>query len=191
MFSGDQLPVKRAIVRNFGTFNRMFSATPTASTPNHMFTQSATSCGLDVDGKAYTDCGGILPLFPQRTIYDSLVDHNRTIGIFSHWHPNEPSGEVGLPDAYMDGVLRHIDNVYNFDRFHSDARAGTLPHFSFVLPPGNESDHPCNDIRNGEALLKEIYESLRAGPGWNRTMLLVTYDDAGGFFDQVSTQILF
>lgn len=40
MFSGDQLPVKRDIVRNFGTFNRMFSATPTASTPNHMLTQS-------------------------------------------------------------------------------------------------------------------------------------------------------
>ena len=39
MFSGDQLPVKRAIVRNFGTFNRMFSATPTNSQPNHMFTQ--------------------------------------------------------------------------------------------------------------------------------------------------------
>lgn len=42
MFSGDQLPVKRAIVRNFGTFNKMFSATPTNSQPNHMFTQSAT-----------------------------------------------------------------------------------------------------------------------------------------------------
>lgn len=65
MFSGDQLPVKRAIVRNFGTFNRLFSATPTASTPNHMFTQSGTSCGLDQDFVSYEDCGGIQPLFPQ------------------------------------------------------------------------------------------------------------------------------
>jgi hypothetical protein len=36
----------------------------------------------------------------------------------------------------MDGVLRHVDRVFNFDRFHEDARAGKLPHFSFFLPPG-------------------------------------------------------
>ena len=233
-FSGDQLPVKRAIVRNFGTFNRMFSATPTASTPNHMFTQSATSCGLDQDYVSYVNCGGIQPLFPQPTIYDNLVKHNKTIGIYTHWKPNEPGGAVGLPDAYMSGVLRHVDRVFNFgkesesyransivrivhigdlylrlralsislcvsvfasnmacvracvcgwacgvgvgvDELHRDARNGNLPAFSFVIPPGNRSDHPCNDIRNGEGMLKEVYESLRAAPTWESTLLIVTY----------------
>ena len=73
-----------------------------------------------------------------------------------HWHPHEAGGAVGLPDAYMDGVLRHVDRVFNFDRFHKDARAGKLPAFSFFLPPGNQSDHPCNDIRGGEAIVKEV-----------------------------------
>lgn len=36
-----------------------------------------------------------------------------------------------------------------------------------------------SDVALGERLQKDIYEALRAGPGWNRTMLLVTYDDAG------------
>ena len=66
-----------------------------------MFTQSATSCGLDVDGKDYWNCGGVNPLFPQKTIYDAMVEHNRTVGIYTHWHPNEPGGSVGLPDAYV------------------------------------------------------------------------------------------
>lgn len=35
----------------------------------------------------------------------------------------------------------------------------------------------------GERLLKDIYEALRAGPGWNSTLLWVGYDDAGGFYD--------
>ena len=178
MFSGDQLPVKRAIVRNFGTFNRLFSATPTNSQPNHMFTQSGTSCGLDVDGKDYLDCGGILPLFPQRTIYDSLVDANKTIGIYTHWKPHA-GGSIGLPDAYMDGVLRHADRVFNFDEVHSAARTGNLPHFSWFIPPANQSDHPCNDVRHGEDILKQVYESLRASPRWNRTLLFVAYDDSG------------
>ena len=33
--------------------------------------------------------------------------------------------------------------------------------------------------------MRQVYESLRAGPGWNKTMLLISYDDAGGFFDQI------
>ncbi len=40
------------------------------------------------------------------------------------------------------------------------------------------------DMAKGEALLKNIYEHVRLGKGWNRTMLAVVYDDAGGFFDQ-------
>jgi hypothetical protein len=66
-----------------------------------MFTQYATSCGLDVDGKDYWNCGGVNPLFPQKTIYDAMVEHNRTVGIYTHWHPDEPGGSVGLPDAYV------------------------------------------------------------------------------------------
>lgn len=68
----------------------------------------------------------------------------------------------------MDGVIRHVDRVFNFDKFHSDARSGKLPAFSWLIPPGNQSDHPCNDIRNGEGILKEVYESLRAAPTWER-----------------------
>lgn len=73
----------------------------------------------------------------------------------------------------------------NADKFHSDARSGNLPAFSWFIPPGNQSDHPCNDVRNGEGILKEVYETLRAAPTWDETMLVVTYDDAGGFFDHV------
>ena len=40
-------------------------------------------------------------------------------------------------------------------------------------------------VGKGERLLKDIYESLRAGPGWNETLLWVGYDDAGGFYDHV------
>ena len=61
------------------------------------------------------------------------------------------------------------------DELHRDARNGNLPAFSFVIPPGNRSDHPCNDIRNGEGMLKEVYESLRAAPTWESTLLIVTY----------------
>ena len=37
----------------------------------------------------------------------------------------------------------------------------------------------------GERLHKDLYEALRAGPGWNRTLFLILYDDAGGIWDSV------
>jgi len=41
------------------------------------------------------------------------------------------------------------------------------------------------DNAKGERLTKDIYEALRAGPKWNRTLLLVIYDDAGGYYDHI------
>lgn len=46
-------------------------------------------------------------------------------------------------------------------------------------------DHPCNDIAKGERCQKDVYEALRAGPKWQNTLLVIVYDDAGGYYDQV------
>jgi phospholipase C len=41
------------------------------------------------------------------------------------------------------------------------------------------ADHPCADIAHGERLDKDIYEALRAGPAWNKTLFLIIWDDIG------------
>jgi hypothetical protein len=71
MYSPEQIPIKAAIASNFGVFNKLYTAVPSASSPNHLFTQSATSCGMQCNG-LYNDCGGKDVSFPQKTIYDSL-----------------------------------------------------------------------------------------------------------------------
>ena len=51
---------------------------------------------------------------------------------------------------------------------------------------GPNSDHPdCCDVALGERLRKDLYEAVRAGPGWNETALLFTWDDPGGFYDHL------
>jgi len=52
--------------------------------------------------------------------------------------------------------------------------------------PAND-DHPSHDLSEGQFLLKEVYESLRASPQWNETLLVITYDEHGGFYDHVPT----
>ena len=55
MVSAEQLPVKYAISESFGVFNKYFTSVPSASWPNHMFAQSATSCGVPTN-EFYSDC---------------------------------------------------------------------------------------------------------------------------------------
>ena len=77
--------------------------------------------------------------------------------------------------------------------FLADAAAGTLPHLSFVEPRflgqdlgTSNDDHPHADIRNGQAFMNLIYSAVTRSPAWPRTLLVITYDEWGGFFDHVA-----
>ncbi len=73
--------------------------------------------------------------------------------------------------------------------FFDDAAAGTLPPVTFIDPGftdnGND-DHPPHHPIRGQAFLASIYAALAASPQWNNSLLVITYDEAGGFFDHVA-----
>ena len=74
------------------------------------------------------------------------------------------------PDVAMIGVARHKDRFMSQQIFYEQAANGTLPALSWILPPLQACDHPCHDIAKGERILKDVYEAIRAGPSWNRTL---------------------
>ncbi len=71
---------------------------------------------------------------------------------------------------------------------------GTLPTYSFIEPryfsfpefPAND-EHPSHDVSQGELLIKQVYELVRNSPIWNTTLLILTFDEHGGFYDHVPT----
>ena len=90
--------------------------------------------------------------------------------------------------------LRHLDISRSIWEFRDDARRGRLPAVSFVEPgflgeillPGmSEDEHPLADIRFGQAFLNEVYTAVVSSPNWPRTLLVINYDEWGGFFDHV------
>lgn len=50
---------------------------------------------------------------------------------------------------------------------------------------GGSSQHPEDDPYGGEGLIKAVYESIRSSPVWNTSLLVVVYDEHGGFYDSV------
>ncbi|KXS99123.1 hypothetical protein AC578_3533 [Pseudocercospora eumusae] len=59
---------------------------------------------------------------------------------------------------------------------------GKLPHFTVI---GTSSMHLQGLVSDGEQLIKDVYEAFRASPRWNKSALLVTFDETGGFHDHV------
>ncbi len=88
---------------------------------------------------------------------------------------------------------RFLPISFPFSTFLSDCAAGELPAVSYIDPKfiGESTgtagdDHPFSDIRVGQAFLNQIYTAVTNGPGWANTVLVITYDEWGGFFDHVN-----
>jgi phospholipase C len=82
--------------------------------------------------------------------------------------------------------------THNYDDFLQDCAAGTLPEVAFVDPPfqgessGTSSDdHPHGDIRAGESWLYQTYRAVTTGRDWRHTVLVINFDEWGGFFEHV------
>ena len=72
------------------------------------------------------------------------------------------------------------------DEFTADVKNNTLPSVSYVLPSLVESEHPSAAPLNGEVMISGVLQALTANPEvWAKTVLIVSYDENGGFFDHV------
>ncbi|TVU44195.1 hypothetical protein EJB05_03630, partial [Eragrostis curvula] len=185
-FRPDAVPVYRELVREFGVCDRWFASNPASTQPNRLFVHSATSHGL-----VSNDTKQLVAGLPQRTIFDSLHDAGRSFGIYYQYPPST---------LFYRNLrqLKYVGNFHPFDlAFKRHCREGKLPnyvvieqrYFDLKILPGND-DHPSHDVAEGQRFVKEVYEALRSSPQWEEMLLVITYDEHGGFYDHVPTPVL-
>jgi phospholipase C len=128
------------------------------------------------------------------------------------WYSHDPATLRAADRLYREHFMR--DNFSFFDRtklgllteggeglivghdsFLDDAAKGELRDVSWIDPnfidlkildPNSSDDHPPSDIRAGQALVLELYEALSRSPVWDDTLLVIVYDEHGGFYDHVA-----
>lgn len=182
-FKPENVPIYATLVSEFAVFDRWFSAIPGPTQPNRLFVYSATSHGSTSHVTKQLAKG-----YPQKTIFDSLHGNGKDFGVYFQ----------NIPTTLFYRNLRRLKYIFKFHeyglKFKRDAKNGKLPSLTVIEPryfdikgfPAND-DHPSHDVANGQKLVKEIYETLRASPQWNETLLVITYDEHGGFYDHVQT----
>ncbi len=187
-YNGSDLPVYDHLTREFCACDRWFCSVPGATWPNRLY----AACGQAAGSK---DARRV-------PIYDipSFVRHLETNKVRWRWYSHDV-GTLRFTDARF--RLGYMDKFAYFDRrsllaprnFLDDARDGRLPavswidpnfvDVSFIGPSGSNDDHPPSDIKAGQELVLKTYTALVNSPQWKKTMLIVTYDEHGGFFDHV------
>ncbi|KAJ4757408.1 Non-specific phospholipase C6 [Rhynchospora pubera] len=181
-FNPQNLPVFASLVQEFAVFDRWFSSIPGPTQPNRLFVYSATSHGAIANDK-----WNLIRGYPQKTIFDSLIENGLDFSIYFR----------NIPTTLFYRNLRklkYISKFHYYEKFKDHAKRGKLPSLSVIEPryfdltgfPADD-DHPAHDVANGQRLVKEVYETLRSGPQWNESLLIITYDEHGGFYDHVAT----
>jgi phospholipase C len=76
-------------------------------------------------------------------------------------------------------------NVQASSHFFADARAGTLPSVSWIVPSVRNSEHPPSPIWRGQAWVTRIVDAVMRSPDWRSSAIFISWDDWGGFYDNV------
>ncbi|EDP53506.1 hypothetical protein KXW98_006496 [Aspergillus fumigatus] len=178
-YTPEHIPVFNAMAENFVLFDRWFAAVPGPTNPNRAYLTSGTSHGHGTNDPDFDRSA-----LPQRSIFEQLSEHNIS------WI-NYSNTTGFLPDAlfYRWTAVSGLGetNVRPIDQFYRDAKAGTLPQFTWINPEccSYMSFHPPSPINMGEGWIKSVYEALRSSPQWHETLFILTFDEHGGFADHV------
>jgi phospholipase C len=197
-FTPDQLPVITTLAKEFAVFDRWFSPLPGPTWPNRFFVHAATSGGLVASPDPSNFKGDVTTNYDRAclegfdfnggTIYQALEAQKYGWRVYHGDHLPQVSVIRGMMPR-----LLCADGFSHLDDFAKDVAAGDLPEYTFIEPnygnttnfTGGNSQHPVGDIRDGERLIKLIYETLRKSSMWPETALVIMYDEHGGFFDHV------
>jgi phospholipase C len=157
--------------RQWTVCDRYFAAIMSETWPNRIYEYCAQTDRLD----------GSLAFSSLPTIWDELI----AAGVSARYYFSD------VPFVALWG-LTYLPISRPFATFLADAAAGSLPAVAYVDPRfvdeqsgTSGDDHPHADIRNGEAFLDQVYRAVTTSPDWPHTVLVITFDEWGGFFDHV------
>jgi phospholipase C len=208
-FTPEQLPVLNGLAKAYAVSDEWFCSMPGATDSNRAFALTGSALGeLNnfMNGPEYINWPDMARRasiwkvlwandFTNWKIYNSVAWNKYVLTYQLFLKGQIPTVDADVA-AYLAGNTKTSKYLGTIEQFMDDAKNGKLPTFSFLEPVWIEgggsnkaatSYHPYGGggTRPGEAALKEIYDALKAGQNWDETLLIITFDEHGGFFDHV------
>ncbi|SER06295.1 phospholipase C [Solimonas aquatica] len=180
-YTADDLPFYKGLVEHWTVCDRYHTGLMGPTYPNRLYMHAGQTDRLE----------NTEALFKQPTVWDAL----KSVNAEGRYYHSDAAG-YAFVSVLLAGHNPGAANILPLSRFMSDAASGNLPDVAFVDPAmlneekgTSNDDHPLADIRAGQVFLNSIYEALRTSPQWSKTLLIINYDEWGGFFDHVPPPI--
>ena len=173
-YTGDSLPFFKGCADHWTICDRYFSGILGPTTPNRIYMHAGQTDRIKNTSKNST-----LP-----TVWDRL----QGVGASMAYYYLDVSYTAFWGKKYKNFSQK-------FDTFASDVANGKLANLTYIDSVGTDlhegfgvskDDHPYADTRDGQAFLNSIYNTLRQSPLWEKTLLIINYDEWGGFYDHVT-----
>jgi phospholipase C len=81
---------------------------------------------------------------------------------------------------------QQVGNIVDGNQLFADLRGGGLPAVSWVIPSGDDSEHPPATIARGQNHVTQVINAIMQSPDWSSTAIFLAWDDWGGFYDHVA-----
>lgn len=185
-----EIPISAFFADNYAICDYWFAPIPTSTQPNRL---------MAMGGFTKTDNTFANTVPDQDLVYDWCGRQNKRHVRWRVYHEGWPFFMVMnrwrleiLADAVaargqfspLSGLSDDFKHEKDFPEIIFVEPKYTSDHFS---PPVPSDDHAPSSVSGGQAFLRRVYCALTANPDrWKRTVMIVTYDEAGGFFDHVS-----
>jgi phospholipase C len=176
------LPALHALAASYLVCDRWFSSVPGPTWANRLFMMSGTSLGRVKMPNGVFDLN--LHWYDQTTLFDRLNEQGKAWKVY---YGDTPLSLLLVHQLEPENLGRYCA----MNRFFTDIQDETgFPDFVFIEPayldPSANDDHPSHDVLAGEALIASVYNALRSSPVWKNTLLVVLFDEHGGFYDHVA-----
>jgi phospholipase C len=183
------VPVYDVLAREFLICERWFAAHPGPTFCNRFYTLTGRLNRDSFGSFEFNNfTGSNFRPVSTKTIFDHLTDHGVRWNFYEHRYCS-----LRLFERYTTDDNFIVDANDSEKGFFASAATGNLPSVSFIDPnfidefDGNDNDDgaPCN-IAAGQNLIGRVVNAVVQGKKWDRTLLLITYDEHGGFYDHIS-----
>lgn len=195
-----QVPVVTQLAREFVLMDNWYASVPGPTWPNRFFVHAGSSGGLaDSPGNAVFPVLGIQGYrFARGTVFDQLQAAGRSWTVAHGDDLPQVLAIDGMAPRLFDGrrfrpLRAGADGSDGSDFFTDLATGRHTANYCFIEPDygirfgdpfgHGDSQHPTGSVAAGEQLIKDVYEAIRNSTLWPRSVLLVVWDEHGGFFD--------
>ncbi|HUW64615.1 MAG TPA: alkaline phosphatase family protein [Spirochaetia bacterium] len=177
------LPNYYELAGHFALYDNFFSSLLGPSLPNHLYTVASQSGGVTRNLLKAPEGGFGFPtlvgLLQGSGVSWKYYDGRANPHTFWLWNPLP-----GFTSFQKSPQL--MDHIYNVSQYFQDLHDGTLPQVSWIVPNVVESEHPPADDRVGMWYTTAVINALEKSPYWQDSVIVLAWDDYGGFYDHVA-----